>query len=59
MRTCLHVLAAGYIPTMSELINESGPSFERRPHNIKDDRVLSNVFFFDVLHVIGKYVWRR
>ena len=36
MRTCLHALAAGNIPTMRELLHKSEPSFERGPQNLTD-----------------------
>ena len=36
IRTCLRALEAGLIPTMSELLHESEPSFEHRLQNIKE-----------------------
>ena len=36
MRICFCALATGRIPTMSQLLQASEPSFERGPQNLKD-----------------------
>ena len=64
MRTCLRSLAAGSIPTMSELRHEWEPSFERWPLNIKDTsqrplNIVSNVLTIRSLHTRWKTDWHQ